>query len=349
MRQEREISLSYFFFLGIMASMGPYLTKELQEKGVEPLGLILSLPALVGLFCTPIWGALADWLRRGKILLLLAIGFIFLGVGGLALAPISGAIWFMFLYALGRGPVSPFLDSIAMSQAKENYGRLRLWGSIGFMVSIALCSLLERFFDFSSLYVAFVLCIPMLLVSYRLSDASNGTSLDIKRAFKQLIGNTELFLVLLAGAVHFAAHASNGAYLAIYIDFLHEDTLWTGISIATGIVVEIIVLAYAATIYRRFLVTHLFLIASVIAIVRWIAMFFAESGLFVLLCQASHGLTFGLFWLAIVSWIDQLSPPGLKKTGQSLMSASVGGIGVGGGVYFGTMVFDNFSVRHIYI
>jgi len=254
----------------------------------------------------------------------------------------------MFLFALGRGPVSPFLDSIAVSRSREGYGRLRLWGSIGFMVTIGFCSILERFFSVSTLYVAFFLSFPMLAISGKLSDTKKDSSVDIKQALEQLFRNRELFLLLLAGALHFSAHASNGAFLAIYIEYLKEDTLWTGLAISAGIAVEILILAQAKSLYRRISSPHLFLIAAVVAVIRWIAMYFADSGFWVLICQASHGLTFGFFWLSIVAWVDQISPVELKKTGQSLIGASVGGFGVGGGVYFGEMVFDYFSVRHIY-
>lgn len=164
-----------------------------------------------------------------------------------------------------------------------------------------------------------------------------------------MIRQKELMLLLGISALHFASHAANITYLAMYIESLSSSTLWTGGAISAGIVVEVGVLATSAFFYRHFSLGQLFVAAAGTALVRWVAMYFATGGLWVLLCQCSHGLSFGLFWIAVVPWVERLSPSNLKNTGQALLSAAVGGIGVGMGIYVGTQVFEAYSIRDIYI
>jgi predicted MFS family arabinose efflux permease len=349
MKPSISISISYFFLLGLLGAMGPYLTKELDGRSVGDLSLLLSMPALVGLFVTPIWGILADRFSYVRLWMALATLLIALGVSGLIYAQGTALYFFMFLYALGRAPLSPFLDAIALHVAKERYGSLRLWGSIGFMFVLSGCAFLDDFAGVSTLYVALILSVFLFVMVLRLPTAVQVPAENIFQSLPKLLRHRELLLLLVISALHFSSHAANTSYLAMYIESLHSSTLWTGAAIAGGIVVEVLVLAYSSSLHARWSSPQLFAYAAVIAFLRWIAMYFATSGLWVFLCQLSHGLSFGLFWIAVVPWVERLSPPDLKNTGQSLLGASVGGIGVGVGLYVATRVFEYSGLRDIYI
>lgn len=349
MRTVYSISCTYFLLLGMLGAMGPYLTKEMDGRSVANLSLLLSMPALIGLLVTPVWGVLADRYSRVRMWMVLAVLFILIGLCGLIVADGWVLYGAMFLYALGRAPLSPFLDAMALHVAKNKYGQLRLWGSIGFMVVLAGCAFLDDRQELSALYVALILGLVLLVTLFSLPRSVTLSSSNILESLPVFVRQRELMLLLAIAAMHFASHAANTSYLAMYIESTGASTLWTGAAISAGIVVEIVVLATSAFFYRRFTLFQLFVVAAGIALLRWVAMYFASGGLWITICQSTHGLTFGLFWIAVVPWVETLSPANLKNTGQALLSAAVGGIGVGLGVYIGTHIFEAFSLRDIYI
>ena len=349
MRSVYSISCTYFLLLGMLGAMGPYLTKEMDGRSVANLSLLLSMPALIGLVVTPIWGLLADRYSRVRMWMVLAVVLILIGLCGLIVADGWVLYGAMFLYALGRAPLSPFLDAMALHVAKNKYGQLRLWGSIGFMVVLAGCAFLDDIQGASALYVALALGVLLLGTIFSLPTSVTLSSSNILESIPVLLRQRKLMLLLVISAMHFASHAANTSYLAMFIESTGGSTLWTGAAIAAGIVVEIGVLATSTFFYRRCTHFQLFMAAAGISLLRWIAMYFASGGLWITICQSSHGLTFGLFWIAVVPWVETLSPSNLKNTGQSLLGAAVGGIGVGLGIYIGTHIFEAFSLRDIYI
>ena len=156
-------------------------------------------------------------------------------------------------------------------------------------------------------------------------------------------------LTLFAAALHFGAHAASGTFLAIHIQSLGIETIWTGISISAGVSLEILLLAKSRTIMNRFSATTLFLSATMLANLRWIGMHYADSGWEIMLCQLSHGITFGLFWIAAISIVSERSPASAPATGQGLLAAAVGGVGSGGGVWLADLAVRVESTRLIYV
>ena len=64
--------------------------------------------------------------------------------------------------------------------------------------------------------------------------------------------------------------------------------------------------------------------------------------------QALHGVTFGVFWLAVVRLVNAITPPDLSATGQSLLSTAVGGIGAVVGLYGASWMVDRYSTVDYY-
>lgn len=349
MKPRLAISSSYFVLLGLLGAMGPYLTKEFESKDLAYFSLFLSMPALVGLFVTPLWGMLADRFPNIRLWMTLATLCVIGGVAGLMNMQGPWLYGCMFVYALGRAPLSPLLDAITLNVVQKDYGSLRLWGSIGFTIIMVLCSLLDENIGVSPLYVALALGVVLLMLVSQLPVPQRVQSEDIFSQLPAVLQNRELVWLLISSALHFSSHAANTSYLAMYIESLNSSTLWTGAAITGGIVVEVLVLAYSSSLLERFSPQRLFTMAAVIAFVRWVFMYFALSGWWVFFCQLSHGLTFGLFWIAVVSWIEQITPAELKNTGQSLLGSSVGGIGVALGIFLATQVVESSMLRDIYV
>ena len=76
-------------------------------------------------------------------------------------------------------------------------------------------------------------------------------------------------------------------------------------------------------------------------------MLYATEGFVITILQGFHGFGIGFFWLAIVDLISKKTEH-MPATGQTILSAALGGIGAGGGIYIASWIVDSYSTSHMF-
>src|SRR5688572_28087124 len=131
----------YFLYYAAAATLLPFLTIYYQDLGLTgtQIGLLASMPPLLSLVSAPVWGVVSDTMKQRKFSLLIAIGGAILLA--LALSTVRGFVWLIptvMLFSFFFSPIMPLVDTTTISMLggqKERYGRLRLWGAIGWGVA----------------------------------------------------------------------------------------------------------------------------------------------------------------------------------------------------------------------
>ena len=329
----------------------PYLVEDLQDKGIVELGLLLTLPSLMSLFAAPLWGILADWLGRWSIVLRLATFVASVGLWILLSFGLDWAFTGMLLYSIGLAPLTPITDALALeavAEQPEKYGRFRLWGSVGYMVGVLSVAGIQYFYPVSALMIGFVMTALFALMAWFIPEPHHVEKTNLRKGLELVLQNRTLLWILACSAVHFSVHLANSNFLVVHLHDLDLGNIWVGISMAAGIIVEVIVLGMSKKLLERWTAVKLFQTAAGLAIFRWMGMaMFTSSGLIVF-TQASHGLSFGLFWVAAIHLVKEHTPKEAKATGQSLLAASVGGVGASVGVYAASVIVENFDTVMMY-
>ena len=144
-------ALSSFFFtyFAFIGAVNPYFALWLQHYGYSAahIGIMLAIPPALRLIGPTSWGRLADatgqrvkWLRL--MAHLTAIGLLIVGLA--PYAPSGDArLWLaitglVLMHAMMSGQV-PLTESLLMQKLGANthrYGRVRLFGSLGFIVAV---------------------------------------------------------------------------------------------------------------------------------------------------------------------------------------------------------------------
>jgi MFS transporter, PPP family, 3-phenylpropionic acid transporter len=341
----------YFFSFVPLGAIFPYLVEELRGRHVDNIGLLLALPALMSLLIGPVWGLLADWCRNWGRILTLASFLAFIGVCLLGWMDPGWAFLAMLLYAVGRAPITPISDALALeaiSDEPEAYGSIRVWGSVGYMVGVLVVGCMQYFFPVSAFWVGATGAFLFTVLSIFLPSPQRVKNQALSKALKILVTNSDLLWLLLCSALHFSVHIANSSFLVIHVSSMGLNGLWVGVSISAGIVVEIFVMSRASDLQQRWNAKQLFQIAAVLAFFRWICMALATTGWMIFLCQATHGITFGLFWLAAIQLVSQHTPSDAAATGQTLLSAAVGGVGAAIGVYTANWIVESSDTVVLY-
>ncbi|HEX3264516.1 MAG TPA: MFS transporter, partial [Candidatus Limnocylindrales bacterium] len=144
---------------GGLGGLLPYVSLYYLDRGLDyrEIGALLSANALVVLLAGPLWGSLSDALRGSPRVLLAAGALAVAGVAALALATSFTTI-LLCNVAIGGGTagILPILDARALESSGEQragWGRLRAWGSAGWVASSLLTGLAIEGWGHGSIFV----------------------------------------------------------------------------------------------------------------------------------------------------------------------------------------------------
>ena len=131
------IRLLFLCYYGSLGALLPYLPVYYDSigHGGEIIGLLGAVKPATTFLVAPIWGLIAD--AAHQPFRILQLTFAVSLAGQLLVSYSSDARYIMsmvFLTALFNAPVKSLLDSMVLEQLADqsSYGRLRLWGQMGF-------------------------------------------------------------------------------------------------------------------------------------------------------------------------------------------------------------------------
>jgi len=347
-RLARRLRTFYFVHYVAIGIYYPFLVPHLRAMGLggSEIGIAQMAGSLAAVPASFLWGTLADRLRAPARVLMLATSAAFVASVGLVFArtPLTVAL-LLFLRGLAAPAIVPLIDTTAVdslhARPGASYARIRLFGSIGFIVSaqgaglfLAQITEAERAYVMPIAYAAAVLATTLAAAALqrgarppaRDAVATESRAKPHLRDVRALVTDRRLLLFLMAGAVHEATTATYQLYGA----FVHDHGLSpavTGAGMAFGVLVEVVVLFSFPALERRFSLTTLLGSAFAASALRWWLTSQAEAGAWIIAIQGFHGLTFGLYWAAAVKGMTLWVPTHLRATGQALYSGVTTSLG----------------------
>ena len=339
--------LGYFGALGLFFPfLSIYLTNELGLSPHAATSWFALMPAMT-LVVPPVIGLVADaeraraWLLRGCALAS-AIGFAaFLSWRG----RLDSTAWLIvgagfLLFAACRAPMTSLLDAIAFEIADKlgtHYGRLRLWGSIGFALAVWGGA---RLVDHTGLPPLFVTGAALLFVvagaSWLLPAPHLQRRQGTLRLFRLLLAERRTRLLV---ATIFVSHIAGSSYdstFSMHVVSLGYPRSTAALLWAIGVGAEIGVLLASDRIIRRVGTERLLALALVVAAGRWALTAAATSLPWLYVAQPLHGISFGLYYVVCARAMRGLGPE-LPTATQGLLASSFGLGGVVGMVMSGRL------------
>ncbi len=337
----------YFLFYAAAAALLPFLALYYEGLGFNgrQIGLLAALPPLINLGAAAVWAAIADNSGRHRLVLGLAI----LGTIGFALG-LWGAVRFPTIlimvggFALWSAPIIPLGDSAAMQalgRDRGGYGRLRLWGAVGWGLAGPVAGRLVELFGEGSSFFSFAailgLILPLLVwMPVDRPPLRGPVWVGLNRLLRQRQWAYFLLLMFVAGMGLALIHN----YLFLYLRQIGASTSLMGLALTVATVSEIIAFSWAGRLIAR-LGTRTILYMALGALgLRLLSHFFIQNPWWVLPVQLSHGLTFALLWSAGVAYADSLAPPGMSATAQGVLSGVSQGLAMGAGALLGGWVYE---------
>ena len=329
-RFARWLSLFYGTTFGLGGTYLPFFPVWLRAIGIDPswIGMIAAAPAVTRFTVLPFVTGFAERHRavRGAMIVTAfatASGFIVIGTQH---APL--AVFLLFaLTASVWTPMVPLTDAYALRGVARyglDYGPVRLWGSVAFILGALACGLL----------VDIIAARHLIWVIGAMAGLGAVIGLGLqpldqpKTAPSELHGANALLrdpgfcAIILASALIQGSHAAYYAFSSISwqaagLSGLTIAGLW-----ALGVIAEIVVFALSP---RFTLAPSILVVAGALsAVARWTLTAQEPPIAILALIQLTHGLTFGLTQVGIMSLLVYRVPGHVMARGQGYLAACSG-------------------------
>jgi PPP family 3-phenylpropionic acid transporter len=356
-RQSFTFALFFFAYYGYVGVFSPYASLYFADKGMTAaeIGVLMSLMQVMRIFGPNLWGWVADRHRNRVTVLRLtaaAAAATFSGIfAGHAFSYFFVLMVAVNLFTSAQGPLSEAVMLSEMRGDMTHYGRLRLWGSVGFILTVTFGGpALDRFGIGLMPWMALALLVLVFLVSLRMTESPHAHHHQDAPSVLALLRRREVAAFFLSTFLMIAAHASLYVFYSLYLAQIGYNKTVIGLMWSLGVVVEIMFFFYQAPIFRRFGIRRLMIASLLIAVVRFIMIGFgAQSLVLLLVAQVMHAATFGVHHSASVATLQRWFSGPLQARGQALYtSISYGLGGTLGGLILG-MFWETFGPWTVYV
>jgi len=342
------VSFAYFAYAGLMSTYGPLWYQSLGYSTLA-IGVLTSLQSATRLFSPYAWGWLADHTgRREPLLRLAALGSLVASGGFFAPVGYTWVAVVTFVLFVCTAGVIPINEAVLAHRVSSGgsldigrYGRVRMWGSVGFVGAVLASGFVlqaagvERF----PLLVAGLLGL-LLFTAWRLppstellhsASAALGAMSVLRRPVVAWFF-AGVFLTVLA-------HTSLYAFYSLYLSSLGYGKGDIGLLWSVAVIVEVGWFYLQGRWVHRLSMHGWLVVAALASALRFamIAAFGAWVAVLVV-AQLLHALTFAAQHSACIAVITRHFPGRLRGRGQALYAVlGYGASGVIGGVAGGAL------------
>ena len=348
-------SAYYFLFYGAFSVMLPFMAIFYKAQGLNggQIGLLAALPPIISFFGAPLWTGAADASHRHKLITLVSM----LGVAITTflipgIASFGGLLLMISLYAFLGAPTASLVDSAVLTMLgdyKERYGRVRLWGTVGYGAIAPFAGYLIGRLGLKWAFWGYaILMLGGFLIVTRIPFRQSRSTGSFRGGMRALMGNRPWMLFLVMVFIAGIGNATINNYLFVYMQSLGASNILMGFALTASTLSEIPAMFFSDRLLRRFGARGMLIIAMTTIGLRLICYSLTTQPWVVLLIQLCHGLTFAAIFTAGVYYADQVAPPGMKATTQGMFSGTLMGFGSAAGGLLGGLLLESFSPGGMY-
>ncbi len=352
LQSTRWLALSYFTYFFSYGIFLPFWGVWLKGEGIPPetIGILLGA-GLVARFLGSLLIAprvkdpshLVTALRLLALLTLaFAIGFCFGNGWGWLMLVIAG-------FNLFFSPLVPLSDALAATWQKQitmDYGRVRLWGSLAFVIGSALTGQMVSVWGHNAILYSLIISILAMLLGMMLKpsvmpqgEARSHSEAD--RSLWEMLKEGPVWRFLLCVTLLQGAHAGYYSFGSIYWQEAGYSASTIGYLWSLGVVAEVIIFASSNFLFRRWNARNLLLLSACCGVLRWGLMASSTELGWLLVIQILHCGTFTVCHLAAMRFIAARKGSEVIRL-QAVYSA----LAMGGGIAIMTVI-AGFLFEHL--
>jgi PPP family 3-phenylpropionic acid transporter len=354
--QSFNFALFFFAYYGYVGVFSPYASLYFADKNISAtqIGILMSMMQVMRIFGPNLWGWVADHTRRRVLVLRLtsvAAAAIFTGMfWGESFAYFFVLLIVLNLFTSAQGPLSEAQMLSAMHGDLTHYGRLRLWGSVGFIFAVMVSGQLLDIFGITLMpTIALLLLLLVVVAAAGMREEVQQVHPHAMPSVRALLKQREVLAFFASTFLMVAAHAALYVYFSLYLAQIGYSKTVIGMMWSLGVIAEILFFYWQAPIFRRYSLRALMLLSLAVGVVRFALIGFAADSLLLLLfAQLLHAATFGVHHSASVAVLQRWFAGPLQARGQALYISVSYGLGGSLGGLLLSACWDKFGAASVY-
>lgn len=244
------------------------------------------------------------------------------------------------IFGASMGIALPYIETIALSNiSKQDYGKVRLWGSIGFMgIALWLGQVLnapEETLYYLSGMAFFTLLFGLRLTAYDTtehSSANDDASFSLKKYWAFWVS---VFLMQVAFGGYYNFFTIYETSYGVSLEMI--SWMWS-----FGVLIEIVMLYFQGPLLQRNLL-NILMFATLVTSFRWFILYiFADNTTITFISQSLHAISFALYHTAAITYVFSLYTQ--KKLAQQFFL----GISFGLGGSVGSLLAGEFYGEYLF-
>ena len=350
----------YFQYLSLFIGMGAYSTflpvylENSLNFSPSQIGVILSLPSILGILFVPICGIISDVSNKKKTVLFVNLLMCFIIS---CIYTITKSFWSVFiicsLFELFRSPVLPLTDSLTTSYCKKsnkNYGSIRVIGSLAFALSSFFCGLITNMTNNNLMFFYFLiissLCCTIIIPSLPIY-CNKSQKVSLTRDLHLLFKNKKYVLILICGVCISSMTEAMISYQGIHLMNLGATTKEVGLLIVFMVFPELIFMVKSKSLLDKLGLVKMLCIANILLLIRWIIYYFTTTPLTFMICTCAHGIVTSIITICAFDFIGNVVSDKLHTTAMTVYTFTVGISYSLLKLLYGTMI-DIFGMKSIF-
>jgi PPP family 3-phenylpropionic acid transporter len=343
-----RLSGFYFFYFAVLGALVPYWGLYLKSLGfgAAAIGNLTALFMLSRIVAPNVWAWVADHresrmavVRTAAFLTVATFAGVFVGTGFWWLAVV------MLVFSFFWNASLPLLEVFVMNHTARRpgaYAHVRLWGSIGFIVTVfALGPLIDARGPWWILPSMVVLMAGIWLFSLTLPETEMKGQAPHPEPLLRVILRPEVLLFLVACLLMQVSHGPYYTFYSIYLEAQGYSKTLIGSLWAFAVLCEIGVFLLMPRILAEFAVRTVLVASFALAALRWLLIgFFVQSLPVLVFAQVLHAATFGSFHAAGIQTVYRFFTGRHQHRGQAIYSTASFGIGGAIGSFYSGQTWE---------
>ncbi|PRB82136.1 MFS transporter [Pseudomonas sp. MYb185] len=341
-----RLSGFYFCYFALLGGVAPFLSLYFHHLGFSAarIGELIAIPMLMRCLAPNLWGWLGD--RSGQRLLIVRLGALLTALTFSAILWRQDYLWLALIMALHSffwHAVLPQFETITLAHLgtqSARYSQIRLWGSVGFIVTVVVLGLLlDRYSPDIYPQVMLAIMLGIFFCSLLVPPApvvASRPELALRAGFLGQLWRPGVPVFFLCVALMQLSHGPYYTFLTLHLEALGYGRVLIGAMWALGVVAEIILFMLMSRLLARFSLKQLLIGSFLLAAVRWLLLgLLADQLVLLAFAQLMHAATFGCFHVVAIHFVQRSFGERQQGQGQALYATLAGCGGALGALYSG--------------
>ena len=345
-----RFSAFYFFYFASLGALMPYWGLYLKEIGfdAQAIGELIAIILATKIIAPNIWGWIAD--HTGRSIALVRLSSLLSVLFFLGIFVEQSYVWFALVlgtFSFFWNAALPQFEAITIAhlgEQAERYSQIRLWGSVGFIITVTLFGWLFEFISITLLpHFLIILFLGIWLITLLIPKKVKVQHSIATESFYQIIKRPSIIALFLTC---FLLQVSHGPYYTFYSIYLEDygysrnliGQLW-----ALGVIAEISVFLVMHRLLIHFNLNYLLILSLAISGIRWLLIgYYVESLPILFFAQLMHAASFGMYHGILMQFIRNTFHDNHQGQAQGLYSSL--SFGAGGAV--GSLI-SGYTWEHV--